>query len=137
MTGLVWKALRVSLSGIPQIQAKQLILAARKKQSIGEGGMGPNLMGKHLGLRRGFVAVRRCWSADQFAALGKDQEFIARQRNRGCAKAVLFPAHFAGFELNTAQAGGRLETRIGASMNAVEKATMIDAGRIMRSEERR
>ena len=86
---------------------------------------------KHLGSGDELEAFGRRFGADEFAAFSYDEELVANQRERGGAEIILFPTDFASFEFHATQAGAGLKAGVGASIDAIEKSVVIDAGGVM------
>src|SRR5882672_3279522 len=120
-------------SWLAQIQAQQFIFAARVKKSVGEGRVSAHLGREDLRARGGLELRRGGGRANEFSSFRENHQLFPREDKGGRANTVLLPANLARFQLDATQAA--IISRIGPAMDAIEKAAVMNAGRIMIGKE--
>ena len=109
-----------SFGAFTQVHRHELGLIAREEQAVGEGGLGAAFATEDLGAGFFHEGFRVGGHAQEFAAVGGDEEVAGREDDAAVRDFVGAPAHLAGGEFHAAQLGPG--AGVHAALEAVEEA---------------
>src|SRR5258708_22221244 len=113
--------------GPAQVQANELVLASGKEKAAGQRRIGAHSISQDLGLSQFVIGPLGSGQQHQLPILLENHQLVSRQEKAAGSEMLLAPAHFAGAQFDTAQAGPELLT----AMESVEETFTLHAGGVM------